>query len=299
MKKSNNPIIPAFIGKQVWAVKNAFRLNRLKKDILNYYSTLPATQINAEQKKALDFLRENGVSVFPYPFQKKYSPASVEVFTDTQLGLRYILLNDKRLYFKRSWSEKEIKENYYFLEMEQDVDSPHRYLTDQFYVADGETVVDVGAAEGNFSLSVVEKARAIYLFETDEEWIEALTATFAPWKDKVNIVNKFVSDINDSKNITLDSFFKEKEIFDFIKIDVDGAERSLLKGYKKLLSSPTPLKIALCTYHQQEDEKEFTQLLTRKGFNITISKNYMLFIYAEPLQPPYFRRGLIRAIRGF
>lgn len=297
METTKRSIVPAFIGKQVWAIKNAYRLNKLKKEILNYYKALPTNVINEEQRSALDFIERNGVSAFPYDFQNKYSPAAVQVFLDAQLGLRYVMLDGKRLYFKRSWSEKEIKNSYYFLEMEQDVESPHRYLTPDFQVVEGDVVVDVGAAEGNFSLSVIEKARAIYLFETDEEWIEALEATFAPWKDKIHLINKFVSDVNNDKNVTLDDFFKDKGGFDFIKIDVDGAERQLLSGYENLLSSGKPLKVALCTYHQQNDEKEFTELLSKKGFNITISKNYMLFIYAEPLKPPYFRRALIRAIR--
>ncbi|MDX1939465.1 MAG: FkbM family methyltransferase [Saprospiraceae bacterium] len=297
MSSTKQAILPKFIGEKIWRVKNAYKLNKLKKSILHYYTFLPKNLVNEEQSIALDFIKKNGISVFPYPFAEKYSPKDIKVLLDKELGLRYVILDKKRLYFKRSLSEKEIKQNYYFLEMEQDKESPHRYLTDEFQVVDGDTIVDIGAAEGNFSLSVVEKAKAIYLFETDEEWIEALEATFAPWKDKVQIINRFVSDVNDDKNITLDNFFADKDAFDFIKIDVDGAERPLLKGFDELLSSNMPLKIALCTYHQQHDEQEFSDLLIQKGFNITTSKNYMLFIYGEPLQPPYFRRGLIRATR--
>lgn len=293
----NKTILPKFIGEKIWVIKNAYRLNKLKKNILRYYTSLSPDVINKEQKVALNFIQKNGISVFPYPFAKKYSPRDIKVFFDKKLGLSYVILDEKRLYFKRSWSEKEIKKSYYFLQMEQDIESPHRYLTDNFYVTDNDIVADVGAAEGNFSLSVVEKAKAIYLFETDTEWIEALEATFAPWKEKVNIINKFISDINNDKNVTLDDFFANKGNFDFIKIDVDGAERPLLKGFDELLSSNMPLKLALCTYHQQQDEQEFSDLLIQKGFDITTSKNYMLFIYGEPLQPPYFRRGLIRATR--
>lgn len=298
MEKSKNSIIPAFIGKQVWAVKNAYRLNKLKKDILNHYAQIPENQIDSEKKIALDFLKENGVAVFPYPFQKRYSRDQVQVFQDETSGLYYVMLDGKRLFFKRSLSKKDIQQSFYFLEMEQDPESPHRYLTSQFQVNQGDTVVDVGAAEGNFSLSVVEKASAIYLFETDAEWIEALEMTFKPWRDKVHIINKFVSDINDDRHVTLNDFFETKADFNFIKIDVDGAERPLLQGFDTILNSQKPLKIALCTYHQQQDEQEFTALLHQKGFHVTTSDNYMLFIFGEPLQPPYFRRGLIRAVRS-
>ena len=55
------------------------------------------------------------------------------------------------------------------------------------------TLLDVGAAEGFFALSVIEHVKEIILFECDVEWIKALEATFKPWKDKVFIINKYVS----------------------------------------------------------------------------------------------------------
>lgn len=151
-------------------------------------------------------MKKNPVSVFPYPFSQQYDQNDIEVFLDEKLGLRYVLPDNKRLYFKRSFSDSDIQWAYNMLKMEQDVASPHRYLTADFQVDNGDVVVDAGAADGNFSLSVVEKAGAIYIFETESEWIEALEATFAPWKEKVHIVNKFISNVNDARNATLDDF---------------------------------------------------------------------------------------------
>jgi len=68
---------------------------------------------------------------------------------------------------------------------EQDNQSPHLYLTAEFQVDINSIVVDAGVAEGNFALSVVEKAKILYLIECDTEWMEALRLTFAPWKEKV------------------------------------------------------------------------------------------------------------------
>ena len=295
MNSAKKRILPKFIGKQIWQIKNHLRLRRLRRDILQYYRERNIE--NEELAVALQFVKNKGVSVFPHPFQSKYHPSQVEVFTDQNLGLHYVLMNGQRLYFRKDWTKRQIQQNYYFLTMEQDPESPHRYLTQDFKVNDNDVVLDIGAAEGNFSLSVIEKAKSIYLFETNSAWIEALEATFAPWKEKVRIVNKFVTDSNDHHHTTLDNFLGDEISADFIKIDVDGAERSLLKGFDQFLSSSKPLKLAICTYHQQQDWQAFSELLSRRGFKITTSKNYMLFIYDEPLQPPYFRRGLIRAIR--
>lgn len=46
---------------------------------------------------------------------------------------------------------KEKAETYYrYILLEQDEKSPHRYLTSEFDVSEGDVVVDVGVAEGNF-----------------------------------------------------------------------------------------------------------------------------------------------------
>jgi hypothetical protein len=161
---------------------------------------------------------------------------------------------------------------------------------------DGDILADIGVAEGNFALGAVEKAKALYLFETDKEWIEALNATFEPWKEKVHIINKFVGEKINSNQTSLDEFFKDEPVT-FLKIDVDGAEAKLLKGCDRILSQQSPLKIALCTYHKQNDEEEFTKLLSDKGFCVTPSDGYMLFYTDKKIKPPYFRRGLLRAVR--
>jgi hypothetical protein len=95
-------------------------------------------------------------------------------------------------------------------------------------------------------------------------------------------------------NISLDSYFDGQKI-DFIKIDVDGAEHSLLKGAKNILSNGDPLKVAICTYHNQNDEKEFDAILKAYGFKTSTSPKFMLFHYDDNIKEPYLRRGVIRA----
>jgi hypothetical protein len=282
-------IVPKFIRKKI-------RAKRLRSAILNYYS-LTTTTLNDDLNSVLTYIRDHPISIFPYPFQHDYNENEIEVFIDPDKKLRYVLLDGKRLYFKKRWTEKRIRHSFNELKREQDLQSPHRYLLDSFQVEQGDILADIGVAEGNFALGAVEKAKALYIFETDREWIEALNATFEPWKDKVHIINKFVSDKNDSKQTRLDDFFEDKEPISFLKIDVDGAEAKLLKGCDRILSQKSPLKIALCTYHRQNDEAEFTELLTKKGFSVSHSDGYMLFYPDKKIKAPYFRRGLIRAVK--
>jgi hypothetical protein len=280
-------VIPKFIRKRILA-------NNLPISIKKYYASLsePPTE---EIASVLNYLAKNPVNVFLYDFQDEYIADKIEVFDDRVKAMRYVLLDGKRLYFKKRWGKKKIQNLYNLLSKEQDIRSPHRYLSEHFGFENGDVLADVGAAEGNFALSIVEKASRIILFEADKEWIEPLNATFEPWKDKVEIVNKFVSDITDLSNTKLDDYLSVKGSGTFLKIDVEGAESRLLKGCKRILSEQKPLKVAICTYHKQNDELEFSALLTRNGFKISHSDGYMLFFCDKQMKAPYFRRALIRA----
>jgi len=282
-------LIPKFIRKRILA-------KQLRASILSYYANLPEVP-SEELAVVLDYLKTNPIEVFPYHFQNQYIADKIEVLDDPEKGLRYVMLDGKKLYFKKRWSKQRIQHSFNELTKEQDLQSPHRYLNEDFKIDEGEVLVDIGVAEGNFALGAVEKASRLILFETDKEWIEALNATFEPWKDKVLIVNKFVSDITNATNTTLDDFIGVDEKVTFLKIDVDGAESRLLKGSQRILSEQKPLKVAVCTYHKQNDEKDFTELLSQNGFQTSHSDGFMLFYYDKKMQAPYLRRGLIRAIK--
>lgn len=269
----------------------------LRKKILEYFALLPENEVNDEQREVLGYLEKNPLRIFPYPFHDNYSAEKIDVFFDAENGMRYVIQEGKRLYFKKRWSEKRIKRAYSELVREQDINSPHRYLTDSFTTGNEDVLADIGAAEGNFSLSVIEKVKKIYLFEYDHEWTEALKATFAPWAEKVEIINKYVSDSDDESHVRFDTFYKEKKDITFLKIDVDGAEAIVLDSCNEVFKSPESFKVALCTYHKNNDERDFTLLLKNHGFTITPSKGYMIHYYDKKMKAPFLRRGLIRAVR--
>ena len=269
----------------------------LRKNILLHFAALPENVANDDQKEVIQYLEKNQVRIFPYPFHDNYSPDTINVIYDYEKGMNYVMQEGKRLYFKKRWNASRIKKAYADLLREQDENSPHRYLTDTFTVGKNDVIADIGAAEGNFSLSVIDKVRKIYLFERDNEWIAALEATFAPWADRVEIINKYVSDHNDTSHIMIDTFFENHKDITFLKIDVDGGETAVLESCKKMLESGISFKIALCTYHNNNDEKEFTELLKQYAFNISPSRGYMINYYDKRLEAPFLRRGLIRGQR--
>ena len=269
----------------------------LRKKIFDYYSKLPGNEVNDEQRGVLKYLEANPVTIFPYPFSSEYSREKIEVLSDPSNGMPYVIHDGKRLYFRKRWTIRRIQRAYSDLLREQDPVSPHRYLSEDFTIGSGDVIADIGAAEGNFSLSVIEKVKKIYLVEYDSEWIRSLEATFAPWKDKVEIIGKYVADFDDDKHITLDSLLSTRKDITFMKIDVDGNEKRVLDGASELLTRKSPVKIAICTYHKNDDEKDFTSLLEKRGFSVSPSKGYMIHYYDKKIKTPFLRRGLIRAVR--
>ena len=276
------------------AIENV-RLNKIKKEILTYYSKHPIG--NNEINKAIQYLSNHKITPFPYSFIEKYKCLDVKVFTDKDNCRYYVMHNGKRLYCTQSVTYKGAQLWYNGLLMEQDIESPHRYLTGQFNVNQNDIVVDVGCAEGILSLDIIDKVKKVYLFEYEDEWIEALKLTFEPWKEKVEIIKKYVSDNNNDNNMMLDSFFEGKEEKPtFIKIDVEGAEIEVLTGMNQLLNSTDHLKLVICTYHKNEHFQQIATFVENMGMTYTPSEKYMLY-YKTRITPPYFRKGLIRAIK--
>ncbi|GHV21192.1 hypothetical protein FACS1894174_04270 [Bacteroidia bacterium] len=295
--KITKRLIPQFIYVPLVKWKDYMKFEWLRRKILTYYGKNPPDTSDKGKIDALDFLKANRITYFPYNFTLKYHPDNFEIFFDSEKQMYYVLYeNQSRLYLKKKYTEKEAREYYHSIRIEQDVNSPHRYMSSDFYVSENDVVADVGGAEGIFALdSLHRNASKAYIFEPDNEWLEPLKATFEPWKDRVEIIQKFVSDRNDDKNISLDSFFSGKKLPDMVKLDVEGMERSVFAGAKKILDH-SPQKIATCTYHRHNDDVEFPKMLADKGYKTFVSPNYMLTI-DDNLRAPFFRRGLVFGIK--
>jgi hypothetical protein len=290
-------ILPLFLKKIIRKKINQYNTYKYKlKIIKTIKENIDIYDDYSEVMKIIKYLRYNPLAIFPYKFTKKYNKRNINVFYDNTCSMHYVLHDNKKLYFRRDWDKAYIQECYNGLLLEQDINSPHRYEFGDFQVKSGDIVVDIGAAEGNFALSVIEKVKKIYLFEVEKEWIEVLNKTFLPWKEKVCIINKFVTSYSDENCDKLDGFFLDTKI-DFLKIDIEGAEIDALLGAKEILSQKTDIKIAICTYHKQSHAQEIKKICENSGFSTKFSCGYMIFYHDILLAPPYLRRGLIRAAK--
>ena len=161
-------------------------------------------------------------------------------------------------------------------------------------MAPGDVVVDLGAAEGNFSLMVVERAKKLIIVEADPIWMNALGKTFERWKDKVVLINKSVGAVDNESTITLGAMIASFQP-DLVKMDIEGAEWEVLNESQKAISQ-SQCKLLIATYHRQQDAERISRLLQGLGYLVEFSDGNMLFVY-DVLHPPYFRKGLIRSMR--
>jgi hypothetical protein len=152
---------------------------RKKMEILDFFKKNPVH--DDEINTALHYLSDHRLSVFPYSFTDKYNPAEVKVYTDKEHDRYYVIHHGKRLYCTKSTTYKGAQIWYNNLRIEQDIASPHRYLTDRFNVQADDIFADIGSAEGILALEIIDKVKKVYLFESEDEWIDALYQTFSPW----------------------------------------------------------------------------------------------------------------------
>lgn len=156
----------------------------------------------------------------------------------------------------------------------------------ELYHVENESFVDAGCYDGKTSLNFIKwagnKYQHIYAFEADPCNTSKIDRIFLKpnFNGKVDIISKGVwneiitlkfnsmsestSQIDGTGNIeisvtTLDKVFDKKEIT-FIKMDIEGAELSALKGSKNIISEQKP-KLAISLYHKQKDIFDIPNLL--------------------------------------
>ncbi|MFA9212581.1 MAG: FkbM family methyltransferase [Candidatus Methylacidiphilales bacterium] len=268
----------------------------LKNNIITYYKKNKDHIAHNELLNGLQYYVENDITVFPYQFKNEYNNLTLNIENDN--GINYYLLNGHKLYFKKGWSVLSCKSYLKTLLIEQDYRSPHSYCNTDFKVNTDETLLDIGAAEGNFSLLSINTAKEVYLFEYNTEWFNVLQQTFEPFKNKVKLFNKKVAHHSSNQNsLALDDL---EELYSrklFIKMDVEGSERAIFKGMEKLLSSNKQIRLAICTYHGYNDAIEFENYFKHLGFQTEFSNGYMLYYFAKDLKPPYLIKGILRVWR--
>ncbi len=266
---------------------------RLKKEMRNNI------KFRETYKEELSFLLNKEIRFIPYEIQKI---SDINVFFDDNMKLPYTELFGKRMYFLKEYTDKNIRDCVKELLEEQSDISPHLYVdrSDDIFEKDKPIVIDVGCAEANFTLEYIEKVEEAFLFEANERWNKPLKATFSEYNEKVHIINKFVSEnIIDDRYTTLDDYFshmKGKNIV--LKMDLEGYGLSVLKGARKLLKDNNVFVACAC-YHYDKEYTDIEEFFNKNypEYSVESSKGVCLYFHDGDLKYPFFRKGVIRAVK--
>jgi FkbM family methyltransferase len=194
------------------------------------------------------------------------------------LVITFITLS-KKLY----WPKKYPVNGIYQVAAETfDPDDWHYYQKEHTEIAKDEILLDVGAAEGLFSLSVVDLCEKVIMIEPNKHFVSSLEKTFSDFRNKVEIINvavgeeegemyfdsdslqgkvgNEVTDSNKMKITTVDSLMRREKRITYFKADIEGFEYSVLKGSEATIKKHHP-KIAITTYHTENNAAEIISLI--------------------------------------
>jgi FkbM family methyltransferase len=216
------------------------------------------------------------------PYIKNDALGLTELFIETFLF--HVMLND-------NYDKKFV--NFFENDMQE---GPYGYTDGAFDVSvkAGDTVIDAGSLIGDFAAYAAACGAYTYAFEPVEESFNLLKKTAKLNNDKISPVKKGLGNIDgevkmfiDDENpggcsinmtqgdiggglnkesmisiTTLDKFTADNGLkrIDFIKADIEGAERDMLLGAKTVLKEFAP-KLAICTYHLPDDPKVLESLI--------------------------------------
>lgn len=180
-------------------------------------------------------------------------------------------------------------------------------------VRPGDWVVDAGACEGFFSLYALSRGANVLVFEPIPDVAEALKLTLAPYVeegrarvfqlalgegrgrskimlDNSNLGASTLVDSDRAKEVSSDRSFEVEVVsldelweeglippVSFIKADVEGYERHLLKGASRVIRELKP-RLAICHYHLPDDLRVLTGLIRslRPDYSLAINHEVIL-----------------------
>ena len=172
------------------------------------------------------------------------------------------------------------------------------------FVEKGDIVLDCGANLGLYSAVASREGGIVYAFEPSQYIIDKYLYITAEENPNITVVNRALADkkgesefIIDEANLghsrikdmegektekvlvtTIDDFVREQKLekVDFIKADIEGAERNMLKGAEWVLKSFAP-KLSICTYHLPDDPEILEKIIK------TANPNYIVHHEAKKL----------------
>lgn len=151
-----------------------------------WWNNLYGRECDEEIKELLSQISKKGsVQMLNFYGEEKYDNLEVLVEYDSETGMPYTVYMGKNMYFPVDHDVQNIRRYVREKYEEQDISSAHCYKNVNCPINEGDIVLDIGGAEGNFSLEYIDKVGHVYIAEPEDCWQEPLRKTFAEYLDKI------------------------------------------------------------------------------------------------------------------
>ncbi len=174
-------------------------------------------------------------------------------------------------------------------------------------VSRGDTVIDCGGYIGLFTLWCLNKgANKVIVFEPEKRNYECLKRNLSSYIDSGSVIliekgvwsNYGTMDLSLTENgvghsllsgikavgstseevVEIDSVIQYEERINFIKMDIEGAEREAIVGAKRIIGQNKP-KMFICSYHLPDDPQVITNTVLKMRPDYLI--DYTGFAFSE------------------
>jgi FkbM family methyltransferase len=239
--------------------RNGVSFSELLSVLLSLSSRYKAKKLIKERKKTKDYY------VFYF---KEFTGITTPLYWPIQASLYNLYVVIRELCYRNDW---------------------HYYEKFNTIVSTSDVVLDCGAAEGLFGLSVANRCKKVYVIEPLNSFIDSLKLSFSNYSN-VEILPFGLSDKKEFAYIsdkdtwskisehgeytvelkTIDDLFYRKGLeVNFIKADLEGFDFKMIQGAKETISNNKP-KIAITTYHSIEHATLISEYLKQINSNYKI-----------------------------
>ena|ERR1035437_5906520 len=105
-----------------------------RREVLKQYKNSTTDSQPAEIVEAIKFLKRHCFSNFPYKWSLQYENYIPEIYIDSTNHFYYTIFEGKKLYYPKRYTENQVLWTVRSILKEQDINSPHLYLTDKFQI---------------------------------------------------------------------------------------------------------------------------------------------------------------------
>ncbi|SKC38398.1 methyltransferase, FkbM family [Ohtaekwangia koreensis] len=231
------------------------------------------------------FKSHNNVSLIElirFTIKPKVKAVASRFIKDISLAKSLYKINFNVIEYPLYWPKEYSIDGIYQVTSETfDNDDWHYYQKKNTIIEHNEILLDVGAAEGLFALSVADKCNQIIMIEPNDHFAKALKTTFQPFDKKTTIYNVAVGsaegtiafnqtslsgkvDLSDNESVqksitTVDKIIGDTPIT-YLKADIEGHELEMLKGAIGTIKKNKP-KIVITCYHRENIASEIIDFI--------------------------------------